>query len=229
MGKKIVKVGMIYENTDMGQTCATAARKLLPEKGYKVVSDVSYPARASDLTTTIAKLKAGGPEVVLQASYIGDALLIAKTADRLGLNAPVIDNGNINDPSYIKNLGAVAEGKAGIAVWNKDIPGKGMELHKAYKARYGEEIYAIYVSGYQAIWLFKEAIEKAGSTDRTAIRDALANINIPLEKLYVPYERIHFNETGYNTGGNYIITQVQEGEWVTVWPEKLASKRYRCK
>jgi branched-chain amino acid transport system substrate-binding protein len=223
-GAKISKVGLIYENTDMGQSNAAAARKFLAESGYKLVADLSYPARASDLTSTIAKLKAAEPEVVLQGSYLGDAILIAKTADRLGLRVPFIDNGNINDPSYIKNIGALAEGKLGINMWNKDVPG-GKKLFDKYRARYGEDISGIYVLCYQAIWVFKEALEKAASADREAIRNALAAINIPGSKLYLPYEKIQFNEKGYNVGGGYIVTQVQKGEWVTVWPEKYASKK----
>lgn len=223
-GKKISKVGLIYENTDMGQSNAAAARKYLDGAGYKVVADLSYPARASDLTSTIAKLKAAEPEVVLQGSYLGDAILIAKTADRLGLHVPFIDNGNINDPSYIKNIGTLAEGKLGINMWNKDVPG-GKKLFDKYRARYGEDISGIYALCYQAIWVIKEALENAGSADREALRGALAGINIPGSKLYLPYEKIQFNEKGYNIGGGYIITQVQNGEWVTVWPEKYASKK----
>ncbi len=66
----ISKVGVIYENTDMGQSNAAAAKKYLEEGGFKQVADLSYPARASDLTSTIAKLKASEPDVVLQAGYI---------------------------------------------------------------------------------------------------------------------------------------------------------------
>jgi len=220
----ITKVGVIFENTDMGQSNAAAAKKYLAENGFKQVADLSYPARASDLTSTIAKLKASEPEVVLQAGYIGDAILIAKTADRLGLKVPFIDNGNINDPSYIKTIGPIAEGKLGINMWNKDVPG-GQQLFEKYKAKMGEEISGIFVLCYQAIWVFKEALEKAGSADREAVRNALAALNIPASRLYLPYEKIQFNEKGYNVGGGYIVTQVQKQEWVTVWPEKFASKK----
>lgn len=223
-GRNISKVGIIYEDTDMGQSNAEAARKYLAEGGYKLVADLSYPARSFDLTSTIAKLKDAKPDVVLQASYIGDAILIAKTADRLGLRVPFIDNGNINDPSYIKSIGNIAEGKLGINMWNKDVPG-GKELFDRYRARYGEEISGIYVLCYQAVWVIQKALEKAGSADRAALRDALAAIDIPASELYLPYERIKFNEKGYNTGGAYIVTQVQNGEWFTVWPQKFASRK----
>ena len=94
-----------------------------------------------------------------------------------------------------------------------------------YKAKMSEEISGIFVLCYQAIWVFKEALEKAGSADREAVRNALAALNIPASRLYLPYEKIQFNEKGYNVGGGYIVTQVQKQEWVTVWPEKFASKK----
>jgi branched-chain amino acid transport system substrate-binding protein len=209
----------------MGQTCAAGARKFLAEAGgFKVVSDLSYPARASDLTSTLAKLKAADPDVVLNAGYIGDEILIAKTADRLGFRIPFVDNGNINDPSFIKSIGTLAEGKFGMTVWNKDMPG-GMKLFERYRARYGEDISGAFTLPYQTIWAIKEALEKARSADREAIRDALATITIPGSKLYLAFEKIQFDAKGYNIGGRYIITQVQNGEFVTVWPENFSTKK----
>lgn len=222
--RNISRVGIIYEDTDMGQSNAAAARKYLAEDGFKLVADLSYPARSFDLTSTIAKLKDAKPDVVLQGSYIGDAILIAKTADRLGLRVPFIDNGNINDPSYIKTLGKIAEAKFGINMWNKDVP-RGQELFDRYRAKTGEEISGIYVLCYEALWVIQKALEKAGSADRNALRDALAAIDIPAPDLHLPYERVKFNEKGYNIGGSYIVTQVQNGEWFTVWPQKFASKK----
>jgi branched-chain amino acid transport system substrate-binding protein len=223
--KKISKVGLLYENTDMGQSSADAAKVLLPENGYKVVADISYPVRATDLTSFIVKLKAAEPDFVLQGGYMGNAILITQTADRLGLHVPFMDNGCMNDPSFNKAVGALAEGKLGMTSWNKDVPG-GKELYDKVRARYGIDLSGIYTCGYQAIWVIKEALEKAGSADRGALRDALATIYIPGSKLYIPLEKIAFNEKGYNEKAvGWIITQVQNGEWYTVWPLKYATKK----
>jgi branched-chain amino acid transport system substrate-binding protein len=224
-GRKISKVGLLYENTDMGQSSADAAKIALPKAGFKVVADISYPVRATDLTSYIAKLKAAEPDFVLQGGYMENAVLITKTADRLGLNVPFLDNGCMNDPSFNKAVGPLAEGKFGVTSWNKDIPG-GQKLHDKIHARLGIDISGIYAVGYQAIWVIKEALEKAGSADREALRNALVSINIPGSKLYLPLEKISFDEKGYNDKAEgWIITQVQNGEWYTVWPSKYATKK----
>ena len=54
---------------------------------------------------------------------------------------------------------------------------------------------------------------------------SLATITIPGSKLYLAFEKIQFDAKGYNIGGRYIITQVQKGEFVTVWPEKFSTKK----
>jgi branched-chain amino acid transport system substrate-binding protein len=225
LGGKISKVALLYENTDMGQSSADAAKVDLPKAGFKVVADISYPVRATDLTSYIAKLKAAEPDFVLQGGYMENAVLITKTADRLGLNVPFMDNGCMNDPSFNKAVGTLAEGKLGMTSWNKDLPG-GQKLYEKIRARLGLDVSGIYVVGYQAIWVIKEAMEKAGAADREALRNALASINLPASKLYLPLEKISFDEKGYNDKAEgWIITQVQNGEWYTVWPLKYATKK----
>jgi branched-chain amino acid transport system substrate-binding protein len=69
-----------------------------------------------------------------------------------------------------------------------------------------------------ALLLFA-AIEKAGSTDRNKIRDALTKVEV-----WTPQGKISFDEKGQGQKDARII-QVQNGEFVTVWPDALATKK----
>ncbi len=84
---------------------------------------------------------------------------------------------------------------------------------------------------YTVVWLFKAAIEAAGSTDGAAVKDALANLEINGEfpggrKIVLPYDKIKFEnydlagEAHYrdNTSASVAIAQIQDGQWKTVWP-----------
>ncbi|MBQ6343590.1 MAG: ATP-binding cassette domain-containing protein [Anaerolineaceae bacterium] len=84
---------------------------------------------------------------------------------------------------------------------------------------------------YTVVWIFKTAIEAAGSTDGEAVRDALAALDIQGEfpggrKIVLPYDRIKFENYELagaphfrdNTSASVAIGQVQDGEWKTVWP-----------
>ncbi|MEZ7820805.1 MAG: ABC transporter substrate-binding protein, partial [Patescibacteria group bacterium] len=48
---------------------------------------------------------------------------------------------------------------------------------KAYKDEYGENPSSFAALGYDAAYLYKEAIEKAGKTDKQAIVDAMKDID----------------------------------------------------
>ena len=83
------------------------------------------------------------------------------------------------------------------------------------------------------------AIEKAGSTDGAAVRDALAELSIDGafeggRKIVLPYSKIEFApeyEIGGakhyrdNTYASVAIAQVQDQEWKTVWPFEFASSK----
>ncbi|MHB9057160.1 MAG: ABC transporter substrate-binding protein, partial [Paludibacteraceae bacterium] len=131
--KKPQKVALLYENTDFGQSTSAGQKKYLAEKGYDIVADVSYPAGAADVTIELSKIKASNPDVVLQVSYIADAILIAKTKDRLGIKVPFVDSaGGAADPAFIQTVKELANGWFTINQFNKDLPGS-KELNDRFK------------------------------------------------------------------------------------------------
>lgn len=71
-----------------------------------------------------------------------------------------------------------------------------------------------------------EAIYRAGSTNREAIRAALRKTSTPGEKLITPWRGNKFNETGQNILGDAIIIQCQEGvKPHTLYPVNLATRK----
>jgi branched-chain amino acid transport system substrate-binding protein len=222
-GKKFEKIAIIYEDTDYGQAGAKGLRKFCGEKGYKIVEDISYPSRTADVTPIISKLKAVKPDVVLMVSYLGDSILIMKTADRLEFHVPWIDNTGKAHSSYIKALRELAEYDNVLNMWNKDLNQKSKELNDRFKTKYGEDMTGHGALEYQAIWVLKGAFELAKKADREALREALTKIQInPGPEMVMPFKFIKFGADGVNTGGGFILTQVQGGDFVTVWPEKHA-------
>jgi branched-chain amino acid transport system substrate-binding protein len=61
------------------------------------------------------------------------------------------------------------------------------------------------------------ALEKAGSTDPDAVRDALAKLDI-----MTFYGPIKFDERGENATHPMAVQQIQKGKLVTVWPSDVA-------
>jgi branched-chain amino acid transport system substrate-binding protein len=227
VGDKIKKVALLYEDTDYGQTGAKGRRKYLQEGGYSIAADLSFPSRTPNFDPLLLKLKASDPDAVFDASYVSDAILIVRSANKIGLlNIPWIAAGTKTEAAYWEAVGKEDEGAMCVSMWERDISPAATNLNERYKAKYGGNLDGVIMLLYQGMWVVKDAIEKAASTDREAIRNAMANLDIqPGPDLYMPYDYIRFNEKGLNTGGGFIFIQIQDGKTVTVFPEKYASKK----
>jgi branched-chain amino acid transport system substrate-binding protein len=93
-----------------------------------------------------------------------------------------------------------------------------------YKKRFGTFMPEQAGEHYAAVWVLKEALEKAGSTDPKKVRDVLAAMEITtgLAGLMQP-GKIKFDSAGWNTYVYPTMIQWQKGEPRTVYPEAAAT------
>ncbi len=80
------------------------------------------------------------------------------------------------------------------------------------------------VLAYQAMYLIADAVERAGSGDPGAVRDALAASDYADHILPYPGP-IQFDETGENINASPVVMQVQDGAIVQVWPPEQPGSR----
>lgn len=228
-GMNIKRVGIIHEDTDYGKSLSRAQRELLPKAGYELVADVEYNAKAPDLSSPVLNLKSAAPQIVIQSSYFPDSLQIAKIANRIGLRVPFVDAEGKAVPQYPKAAGPLCEGDFVLVQWNRDLPHPlSKELAKRFEEKYKETAVHAVGSAIQLVLILKKAVEAAGSIDREAVNGALHKIEmLPGPELVLPVEKIKFDETGMNTFGRPMVTQFQDGNFITVWPEPVASKKAR--
>jgi branched-chain amino acid transport system substrate-binding protein len=67
-----------------------------------------------------------------------------------------------------------------------------------------------------------DALERASSSDREKIREALATTNITSGKaMLLPYERISFEADGQNHNAPLVINQIQKRKLRAVYPPHL--------
>jgi branched-chain amino acid transport system substrate-binding protein len=76
---------------------------------------------------------------------------------------------------------------------------------------------------YQVVHVLRDALERAGSTDREKVREALAKTN--LSDHILPQEAIRFDEAGENVNASPALLQVQDGKPVAVGPAKYAEAK----
>lgn len=230
--KKGIKVGALSsfnENTLWGTETTKLQAKLAPEFGYTLAKQVTYPAKSTQLTSEVQTIKASNPKVVLQSSYLGDAILSMKTYKELGFLPDMIlaNNAGFTDTEFIRTLGKDAEFVITREVWALDLTSR-YPLIKAVNDLYFSRSKSNFTGNssraFTGLIVLADAINRAKSTDAEAIRKSLAETNLKGDQLIMPWTGVKFDENGQNTLGRGILVQIVDGKYNTVWPFNMASR-----
>lgn len=228
-GIKVGQVALFNENTLWGNETSKLESKLAEERGINVVKSISYPAKSTQLTSEIQSLKSGKPQVVLQSSYLGDAILAMKTYKELNFSPDMIlaNNAGFTDTEFIRTLGPDADNIITREVWsldlakNKPIIG---QVNDLFRSRYKVNFTGNSSRTFTGLLTLADAINRAGSTEPEAIRKALSETNIDGKNTIMPWKGIKFDQQGQNTLGSGILVQIVNGKYYTVWPFNMATR-----
>jgi len=224
---KPTKVAIIYENAAFSGAVAAGAKKYAEEKGLNVVYFDKYPKKAEDLSALITAIKGKNPDVLLGAGHFQDAVLIVKQSKDMNLNVKHIGlTVGPAVPEFRETLGADANYVSGAAQWTTAMTYKGVDVFgtpqnytKMFKAKYNKVPDYHNAESTAAMVAYQFAIEKAGTLDTEAVRNALANLDIM--SFYGP---LKFDKRGINMFKSMAVEQIQNGKKYTVWPADVAQK-----
>jgi branched-chain amino acid transport system substrate-binding protein len=230
--KKGIRIGAVAsfnENTLWGNETTKLQAKLAPENGYNLVKQITYPAKSTQLTSEVQTLKAANPTLVLQSSYLGDAILSMKTYKELGFTPDMIlaNNAGFTDTEFIRTLGRDAEYVITREVWCLDLANRNpliKEVNELFASRYKANFTGNSSRTFTGLMVMADAINRAKSTEPEAIRKALTETSITADHLIMPWKGVKFDETGQNVLGRGILVQIVDGKYNTVWPFSMASR-----
>ncbi len=231
---KIETVALVYENGDWGKGFAEGWKKLAEKDGYKVVLDEPYPSTATDLSPVVQKIKRANPDVLLLTSNAADAILLTNTLAEYKVKPKAIigSGGGHADPSFMQAAGKNAQYVFDIVEWEMDVGKPGVPaFNEKFRAKCGYNPAGESVDAYVAMYVLADALERAGSLDPKAIRDALAATKLSSGPAMVAsYDAIEFDETGQNKNAALCIVQINDIgkglERLTVWPKSARRTGY---
>jgi branched-chain amino acid transport system substrate-binding protein len=143
----------------------------------------------------------------------------------LGVNIPILGTsaGHI-DPAYVANLGPLANFSFTVGEWSPDLKKAGAAaVDQRFQKKFGIPMNGHAAETYMSTMVLRDALERAGSTDRKKLRDALAATEICGDANLLPYDCIKFDPSGQSPEGRLTILQVQDGNFVSVWPDGIAA------
>ena len=154
-------------------------RGYVEKTGGKVVGEEYLPMDGSDWTSVISKLKASGADALITSTAGGAPnVTLTKQLRAAGVKIPY---GNLAvDEGTAKSMGTDADGIfiAGSYFTNIDSP-KNKAFMAAMQKKFGANLKTpndLSVPQYEAVWAYKMAVEKAGSTQADKVIPALAQV-----------------------------------------------------
>ncbi|HIQ74302.1 MAG TPA: urea ABC transporter substrate-binding protein [Candidatus Cottocaccamicrobium excrementipullorum] len=178
-GPKIFLVGSDYV---FPRTANSIIKAQAEAMGYEIVGEEYTPMGHTDYTTIINKIQAAQPNFVFNTLNGDSNVAFFKQLSDAGLTADDVMTCSVSiAEEEIAGIGAsYLEGH--LVSWNyyqtTDTP-ENEKFVAAYKAKYGEDRVTDdpIEAGYDAVYLWAAAVEKAGTTDVDAVREAAAGIS----------------------------------------------------
>ncbi len=163
--------------TDLVQAFEAAFQEI----GGEIVYSGAYPVGDNTFTTLLTEIQAAAPDVIFCPGFQPEVPLLINEARQIGITATflggsawddrerflsILEDNSILDGSYYPTNFSVATPDADV-----------QEFVSGYTALFGSPPDGIAASGYDAMRLLARAIEKTGSLDPMAVRDAFAKVS----------------------------------------------------
>ena len=218
-------MAVLVSNDALGHSTEASVREKCKKLGYEIVGAQAYDRGLTDFRPTLNGFKSAHPDVVALSSYEEDAATLLRQAKEVSLSPKMfiaVGATGYALPQFITGAGDAAEYVFSASPWRPEakFPGA-QDLYKRLVKELNAEPSHHAAKSYGGLLAVAEAIKKAGSTDREAIRKALREV-----KLMTAFGPVSFEDKNGFKNQNpapSLLIQVQKGKFVVVWPKEVAS------
>lgn len=172
---------LIGSDYAFGRGMLAFTKSYIEKTGGKVVGDEYAPMDATDWTAILSKVKAANPDAII-TSTAGGAPNVTLTKQLRAAGIKSLYGNLAVDEGTAKSMGADAEGIfiSGSYFTNIDTPANKAFL-AAMDKKFGANLKTpndLSVPQYEAVYAYKAAVEKAGTTDAAKVIPELAKVSV---------------------------------------------------
>lgn len=150
--------------------------KNFKQMGGEIVAVEAYTKGEANFNPLLTKIREKGAELLFIPGYYTDVANIALQARKLGMKMPLLGGDGWDSSDLAKNGGAAIEGSFYSNHYASDQPTPEIiTFVTKYKERFnGETPDGLAALGYDAARVLFDSMQRAGSTDGSKLRDAIA-------------------------------------------------------
>ncbi|HEX5211835.1 MAG TPA: ABC transporter substrate-binding protein [Pseudolabrys sp.] len=224
-GKPAKTVMIVHEDSAFGSGLAKLLNTQLPAQGFQVLETIPHPTPTRDFNNVVLKIKAAAPDIVIPADYYNEYVLLARTMQQQKVRPKAaiysVLGGAASSYKFVKEFPEAAQYIMDCNHWFDPRNPKAQALKKKVEAKGQFFTYEVYLN-YCCVGLLADALERANSTDRAKITEALASST--WSGHIMPYGPTKF-VNGQNQGAAPANTQVQGHDIQVILPEAFASAK----
>jgi len=196
-----LRLAVLYRDDAFGQGVWQATKHYIEDANLPIdiVAEENYPTSTTTFQAELTKVKAAKPDAVYVVDFTTNTATIYRQGQSdVGLNTVYIAVECCEEPEFYTALGEwgdyqLLESKfASYAGPPFYLPT--MNTYVAdYKAKYGQVPGMMGADTYDAFYITKDAIERAGTLDKSAVRDAIESCNLDQMLLITESGKVEFS------------------------------------
>jgi branched-chain amino acid transport system substrate-binding protein len=227
-GKKAsdVRIAMAFENDPFSQDVRAGVMDDAKKYNMQIVIDDKLPRDLSDMSTTLTKVRAVKPDVLVVSGHSKGAATAARQLAEMRIDTPMVAITHCEAAKIISKFGATTNDILCPTQWAETLSysgkyfGSAAEYDKLFKATYDGYKNVPYQAAQAsaAVLVWKDAFERANSLDKDKVRDAIASTD-----MMTFYGGIKFAAEGNNIAKPRVLRQIQSEKLNVVAPSKYAS------
>lgn len=218
-GRPAKTVMIVHEESLFGTGTANLLARELPGLGFEVKEVIKHANPTRDFNNIVLRIKAVNPDILIPANYYNEYALLVRTLQQQKITPKAIYSvlgGAASSYKFLKEFPDAANGIIDCNHWFNPKDKRAAALRKRVEAKGLFFTYEVF-NTYTAVMLLADAIERAKSSDRAAITDALAKSTFADH--FMPYGATKF-ENGQNLGAQPLMTQVSNGDIRVIVPRE---------
>jgi branched-chain amino acid transport system substrate-binding protein len=206
LGAKNVVV--ITLKNDFGKSLAAGLKQAAGDYGISITAEYEYSIKDRQFGPIVSKVKSDKPDAIYASGYFFTAGPLVSQLRAAGIKVPVIGQEGYDSQKFIEIAGPAAEGTIITTSLNRDSSSaETQDFIREFEKKSGHKSDMVAASAHTAVKVVVAAMRKAGTSDKSAIRDAIAATSLTAST-----GSISFNALG-EVRKDVQVQVVKDGNW----------------
>ena|GEM_PF-128988 len=211
----VESVALVHQGCDFSNNLSNLAQDMLPPAGFEIATVEVMEPNAPDVSAIVTAIRNSGADFVYWCAYHADGANMIRTLRRNGFEGYIAVGDGSASADLIEAAGPDGEGVFVTSPPFVQFAEGGAEFMANYYDMHGVNPGTFATLAYDTIHLLAQAIEEAGTIEMEAVRDAVQNIDF-----HGLSGNIRFTEDREPLYSNFIVLQIQDGEFALVTMEE---------